>query len=50
LETIKEYVDDASLGWTLVREFLWGGGFPEMLALIDRSALVSDAASIFTRG
>jgi hypothetical protein len=43
LETIEEYVDDAGLGWTLVREFLWGGGFPEMVALIDRPALVSDA-------
>jgi RHS repeat-associated protein len=42
LETIEEYVDDASLGWTLVREFLWGGGFPEMVALIDRSAAGDD--------
>jgi RHS repeat-associated protein len=43
LETIEEYVDDASLGWTLVREFLWSGGFPEMVALIDRSAAGDDA-------
>lgn len=48
LEPVEEYVNcgtPAAPNWVLAREFVWGGSFPEPIALIDHTALGDKTAS-----
>ncbi|MCK6456825.1 MAG: RHS repeat-associated core domain-containing protein [Phycisphaerae bacterium] len=39
LQAVEEYMcEAATCGWSLAREFFWGGRFPEPIAMIDHTA------------
>ena len=49
IETIEEYISCGSAedpNWVLAREFVWGGSFPEPVALIDHTDLGDKAAGV----
>lgn len=49
IETIEEYILCSSPedpNWALAREFVWGGSFPEPVALIDHTALGDKVAGV----